>query len=129
MNDFIINVFHFCELLGIPEIHCQLLLRMHILNCIKQQIMHRHIYLTVYSRSIILFFENSSSKASGCSSFSYRYTFSGSPAGLLWCLSVIELQKSPPGKLDLKTAASRHNQFLALKKNAFKPKLTSVEAY
>ena len=117
------------KLLGIPEIRSQVLLRMHIVkNCTKQTAIPSWL---LYSLSIILFFENSSSKASGllfifcsrkyrsCPLFKQqdRYAIPVSLIFLIRCFSVEEYQKSLLWKPDLMSMASHQTHFLVWKRN------------
>ena len=136
-NDFVINVFNnFWITSKIPS---QVLLGMRILNkCTKQQIMHRNIFLAVYSLSILLFFENSSNKASGllfifvhvCTDHAHfsndKICISCEPDRPTLLFSVEEHRKSLLWKPDSMSMVSCHTRFLAWKRN---PPLTSTVAY
>ena len=69
VNKFVIELilyFIIHKLLGFSEMRSKVLPRMCIYTtAANQHLMHRNIFSTFYSFSIILFFENSSSKASG----------------------------------------------------------------
>ena len=123
------------ELLGIPEMRSQVLLRMHILNYCTKQIMHKNIFTVFYCIILWECFQQSLWAALHFCSCRYGLCplFKQRDTDFLWawqaCFGVFQLKNTIKAHYESTTCESPRPLFGLEKKPTFEPKLTSAEAY